>query len=727
MKKTLVILFMSSLVYSATYIDNFTGSDESPIATNWSTVNYYWCNLVNHKVIASANFSQCLAYYDAGSFANNQFSQINLCNYANGATYPAARIQIGANSCYYANCSYGVLKLFKMVAGTETEIATKNVSWASNDSVRVECDGTTIRAIRNRSDTVTATGQSDFASGVAGIYCYYNTDSCNNWRGGDLESCTPATITRHATILDTVGSVAKKYGHAITGTADSTVIIGTAPDSVVMLAKATKDTVAYRAKKKCAKTALQIVQWSCAEVNSDTIYDTLQFVGGSVAYASSPRIDTAYVSTSFGITSMDMLDSVTAKTALPSGYSLNKLTGTITVTAPPDTQSAANYTVIGWKGDVKVDSGTVSIAIVYGPVTIDSVFMDSAYTAEIDTIYGRHFGVEVDSLTLTMGGETMYANSCTNTKIAVVIPSGLTVGWYDLIVTDGTTADTLLNAIWARGDFPQCTLSITRTPTASGTVDKSVSYDSCGNDIPIGFNVTTSPGGYSFVNWTRSGSEVTIADSTNASTTATLSSNGAVVAHGLCTDATMVYTPTALICTVGVTIANIDPAKTGTIDSITVSPAAPDGLTFTKTGINAGRWSGTPTTTQSLIAYTMTSHNCGIDQTDGLDITIIDTTKDSIISCYPRNIRSDKPASQRMISVKYLGGLKATTNSIIHLGGASLGQNESYTDSTVVDTVYGCPSGYYRAFITDPAFEIMSDTLLNALRVLTPSGTIINP
>lgn len=108
-------------------------------------------------------------------------------------------------------------------------------------------------------------------------------------------------------------------------------------------------------------------------------------------------------------------------------------------------------------------------------------------------------------------------------------------------------------------------------------------------------------------------------------------------------------------------------------------------------------------------------------------ITSAGSTIDNIISCYPRNVRSDATATQRIITMKYSGNSKATINTIIHLGSVSLGQNKSFTDSTVVDTVYGCPSGYYRGFLTDIAYPIMSDTMLNVLRVLTPSGSVSNP
>jgi S-ribosylhomocysteine lyase LuxS involved in autoinducer biosynthesis len=779
------------------------------------------------------------------------------------------------------------------------------------------------------------------------------------WEGDSASSgCTASTITRASNVTANLGDVGK-WGHAITGTADSTTIIATDADSVAMIDKATKDTVAYRGKIK-GQFHVDLAQFSCGSKDSAYCKDSLIVVGDSVRYAA--RVDTAYITKTFDPTNAFLMsDSVTVKGSLPSGYALTKTganIGRITATTPPDTQSATAATLICWNNGFKVDSGSFNITIVYGTIKIDSVASDTIVSGDTITGYGRNYGIYFDSLSGTMGGSACVFLSCSNDTFRMITPTGLDTGFYDLILSDANSSDTLLNAFfvepqtavtqftltmvnsdpagtiiptagahaldsnttqaishtpaagyrfhrWTRssenavfGDSTLATTTITIrgnvtvtavdtiihytrtmvntspagtmspaagtasvdsaasfnltfTPpmgyrfwrytrsglsvviadsstaattaylTGDGTItanDSIVKYsltmavDGGGTTVPsagvhvvdsmastnishtpatgnvfwkwgrssvnavitdtsinsttvylnadaivtaydtsakymltmattTGGTVTpssgivnhgvetaiemiplTTPKGYTPTYWTRTSTAATIADSTDATTTVALTAAATVTGHFTCTASTIAYTATTVTCTVGVTITPITPDLTGEIDNITVSPALSTGLSL---NASTGSITGTPTVAQGTTQYIFTANNCNSGK-DTINITVI-SIKDTMVSCYPRNVRSDVAAASRIVTMKYHGPFKATTNTVLHLGSVSLGQNASYTDSTVVDTVAGCPSGYYRSFITDPAYTTMSDTILNVLRVLTPTGTVTNP
>ena len=107
---------------------------------------------------------------------------------------------------------------------------------------------------------------------------------------------------------------------------------------------------------------------------------------------------------------------------------------------------------------------------------------------------------------------------------------------------------------------------------------------------------------------------------------------------------------------------------------------------------------------------------------------------DTVISVYPSVARIDalSTKAQRTIVVKEHGPNKCTVNTVIWLGTIPLGFNVSYTDSTVTDTLFKYPTmpfGTFRTFLTDPGWlpSTISDTLLNAIRLLNPSIIVTKP
>jgi hypothetical protein len=391
------------------------------------------------------------------------------------------------------------------------------------------------------------------------------------WEGDSASSgCTASTITRASNVTANLGDVGK-WGHAITGTADSTTIIATDADSVAMIDKATKDTVAYRGKIK-GRFHVDLAQFSCGSKDSAYCKDSLIVVGDSVRYAA--RVDTAYITKTFDPTNAFLMsDSVTVKGSLPSGYALTKTganIGRITATTPPDTQSATAATLICWNNGFKVDSGSFNITIVYGTIKIDSVASDTIVSGDTITGYGRNYGIYFDSLSGTMGGSACVFLSCSNDTFRMITPTGLDTGFYDLILSDANSSDTLLNAFFVEPQtaVTQFTLTMVNSDPA-GTIIPTAGAHALDSNTTQAISHTPAAG-YRFHRWTRSSENAVFGDSTLATTTITIRGNVTVTA----VDTIIHYTRTMV---------NTSPAGTmyPASGATSVDTAASFNLTFT--------------------------------------------------------------------------------------------------------------------------------------------------
>ena len=87
----------------------------------------------------------------------------------------------------YADGAY----LYKIVAGSETYLGSTGAAFSNGDTIRLECEGTTIRPLRNGALLNPPGAQTDsaLAAGAAGLAGYDNGQTyalLDNWEGGNL-------------------------------------------------------------------------------------------------------------------------------------------------------------------------------------------------------------------------------------------------------------------------------------------------------------------------------------------------------------------------------------------------------------------------------------------------------------------------------------------------------------------------------------------------------------
>lgn len=177
----------------ASYSDPFTGSSAS-LGANWTQItgatfgNY----LNSNKAYPSNSTGSHGSYWNAGAFANDQYSEI-VVGQTPGGTFDslglAVRISAAGENYYYTWNPLGKIEIWKNVGGTFSAVdQTVTSTVQAGDVLRLEAEGTTLRVIHNGSTIITKTDTS-LSSGSAGIYGYCNlyTDcSADSWAGGDL-------------------------------------------------------------------------------------------------------------------------------------------------------------------------------------------------------------------------------------------------------------------------------------------------------------------------------------------------------------------------------------------------------------------------------------------------------------------------------------------------------------------------------------------------------------
>lgn len=179
------------LAGGATALDNFNRADENPLAGNWTSVSANPFRLIGNQAYGSgAGSGETYAYWNANTFSDDQFSQIQIvtANEALGVTVRGS----GASTDYYAVQDFTGANLFKYVSGAYTSLDQQSYAWSTNDYIRLAASGSTLTVYGDASNPPTTqiaqATDTTFASGKVGIYDWFGNAILDNWSGGDLSS-----------------------------------------------------------------------------------------------------------------------------------------------------------------------------------------------------------------------------------------------------------------------------------------------------------------------------------------------------------------------------------------------------------------------------------------------------------------------------------------------------------------------------------------------------------
>lgn len=248
----------------------------------------------------------------AGSFTNDQYSSLKLTNFISagqGASYPigvAVRASgSDASRSYYAavvkDSASNTTRLFKVVSGALTQLATTTgTTWADNDVITIECEGTAIRVFKNATQ-ITALNSTDSsiasgATGVAGVNALYGDD----WDGGNITAAAPvlsaptatatgptqATIGLTSDTAPTATAISYQILPAASGAPSAPTIDG-APDGTI-----TTGTAGALTKAITGLTTNTAVKVHFAQGATSNVVSSASFTPNTAASSGSPSAQT---------------------------------------------------------------------------------------------------------------------------------------------------------------------------------------------------------------------------------------------------------------------------------------------------------------------------------------------------------------------------------------------------------------------------------------------------
>lgn len=172
--------------------DSFTGTDWQQLtdySANWSYVNGSMLIYSNSVMYDSGASGNAIARWNADTFADDQYSQVRIVSMG-AAQYVgvAVRCSAASFSCYGVIVNAGYLEFYKWVNASYSSLGfTSSVTFAPNDILRMEANGTTVRVLQNGTERISIT-DSALTSGQPGLSALnYNQDSrMDDWQGGNL-------------------------------------------------------------------------------------------------------------------------------------------------------------------------------------------------------------------------------------------------------------------------------------------------------------------------------------------------------------------------------------------------------------------------------------------------------------------------------------------------------------------------------------------------------------
>lgn len=168
--------------------DNFNRDDANPIGGNWTTITGVGdIQLSGNACAGTSASSDNAAYWNADSFANDQYAQIKKLTTSNDH---GPLVRGATNNCYIADTYSTAVDIWKNVAGSWSQVGSSiSITLSANDVIKLTVTTTTLEVFQNGISRGTRT-DSALASGSAGMWAYQNSTSheMDDWEGGNVSS-----------------------------------------------------------------------------------------------------------------------------------------------------------------------------------------------------------------------------------------------------------------------------------------------------------------------------------------------------------------------------------------------------------------------------------------------------------------------------------------------------------------------------------------------------------
>lgn len=191
----------------ASYTDDFNAYADGPLANNaaWENLIGGGLEVFTNQVAEDpgAGFQASGVTTATATFGADGEAQVDIVTFAN-FDFCGVGYRCTTNNGYFAVAYDGAYKLYKVVAGTQTEIGTNATAPASGHKLKVTCTGTTITAELDTGagfSQIISVTDSDLSSGQPGLY--YDRQNSNASRMDNFSAVDSAGGGASITDVDT--------------------------------------------------------------------------------------------------------------------------------------------------------------------------------------------------------------------------------------------------------------------------------------------------------------------------------------------------------------------------------------------------------------------------------------------------------------------------------------------------------------------------------------------
>jgi hypothetical protein len=181
---------------SSDYQDDFERPD-GDLGPNWTIRSDFPAVISAGEAVGSDPGTTCSAYWSAGSFTDDQFSEATL-GQSEGSVGVLVRADNVLDRCYLGAAFTGTLaRIYQRWDGTFTVLAETDVAWVTGDVIRLAIEGSVhpfvVSLYRNNVEVLSWTSTSSYqekTGGSPGITLYGQNASIQSWKGGNIEAAS---------------------------------------------------------------------------------------------------------------------------------------------------------------------------------------------------------------------------------------------------------------------------------------------------------------------------------------------------------------------------------------------------------------------------------------------------------------------------------------------------------------------------------------------------------
>lgn len=174
--------------------DDFNRADSGSLGSNW-TEHTNGMKIVSNKAdTVNSGGTRQLVSWNAASFGGDQYSQV-VTQAGMFASYVCARVQgtgsgQDAHVVYWGDGFGTNIFIGYLVDNSLTTLLDTGVTWAGGDTIRIESEGSNIRAYKNGAQAGTTQTDGGLITGGAPGFGggWTGFDIFDNWEGGDLSA-----------------------------------------------------------------------------------------------------------------------------------------------------------------------------------------------------------------------------------------------------------------------------------------------------------------------------------------------------------------------------------------------------------------------------------------------------------------------------------------------------------------------------------------------------------